>query len=363
MYDRVMFIRNQILRSIYVGILKPIFFLIDPEFMHDAMIFVGRILGGNELTKKLTSLLFGYKNKALEQKILGVKFANPVGLSAGFDKDAHLINILPSVGFGFSEVGTITGEACKGNPKPRLWRLIKSKGMIVYYGLKNEGAEKISARLRDQKFTIPVFTSIGKTNNRETVDIETGIKDYVKAYKAFTGIGHFFDINISCPNAYGGLPFTNAKRLDLLLTQIDKIATKKPIFIKMSPDLSDKELDNILNVVGKHKVNGFVCTNLTKNSGIAKKGGLSGKLVEKLANDLISKVYRKTKGKYIIIGVGGIFSAEDAYRKIKLGASLVELITGMIFEGPQLISEINQGLVKLLQKDGYKNISEAVGRR
>ncbi|MDD5415933.1 MAG: quinone-dependent dihydroorotate dehydrogenase [Candidatus Daviesbacteria bacterium] len=364
-------IKTNFVRFLYQNLLKPVFFKIDPESIHDFMTWVGMLLGKSKITKSITAFFLTYSHPSLEQKILGIKFNNPVGLAAGFDKNARLTQILPSVGFGFTEIGTITGEPCSGNPKPRLWRLKESKSLLVYYGLKNDGCETISNRLEKEKFTIPVITSIGKTNCQETVDREAGIKDYVKAYKRFTDIGHFFDINLSCPNAFGGQPFSDPQSLDQLLEEIDKIATQKPVFLKVSPDLTDQQIDEILSVVSKHKVAGFICTNLTKDFQKAKakisdkkfpeKGGISGKVVEDLANDLIQKIYLKTKGEYIIIGCGGVFSAEDAYKKIKLGASLVELITGMIFEGPQLISEINQGLVKLLQKDGYKNISEAVG--
>lgn len=340
----------------------------DPEKVHDFFTLQGRILGSNFITKGLTKALFSYSDPRLEQTILGIKFPNPVGLSAGFDKNALLTDILPAVGFGFMEVGTITGEKCEGNPRPRLWRLKKSKGLVIYYGLKNDGAKTVSEMLKNKKFEIPLITSIGKTNNENTVETEAGIKDYLKAYTYFTGIGQFFDINISCPNAFGGQPFSDPLKLNQLLDAIDKVETKKPVFLKMPPDLDEKQLDLILAVVKKHKVAGFICTNLTKNKNskiaddfVPEKGGYSGKVVEELSNDLIAKIYQKTKGKYIIIGCGGVFSAEDAYKKIKLGASLVQLITGMIFEGPQVIGEINRGLVKLLKKDGYKNISEAIG--
>ncbi len=369
LYESGIYIRNKILGFLYRIILKPLFFLVDPEIVHDSITLKGRLLGSNSITRKLTSFLLSYSHPSLEQKILGIKFKNPVGLSAGFDKDALLTNILPSVGFGFTEIGTITGEPCKGNPKPRLWRLRKSQSLVVNYGLKNDGAEEISKRLKNKNFAFPVITSIGKTNAKETVEIEAGIRDYVKAYQYFTNIGDIFEINISCPNAYGGLPFSDPEKLDQLLTELDKIKTKKPVFIKMPPDLTDNQVDKILEVVKKHKISGFTCSNLTKHrtnkiadKTVPKNGGLSGKLVEELSNHQIQRIYQKTKGKYIIIGVGGIFSAEDAYKKIKLGASLIELITGMIFQGPQLISEINQGLVKLLKKDGYTNISQAVGR-
>ena len=155
----------------------------------------------------------------------------------------------------------------------------------------------------------------------------------------------------------------------MLLGKLDKIQTKKPVFLKFSPDLGKKQIDDLIGVCNRHRVHGFICTNLTKNRNNKKildavqstDGGMSGKVVEKLSNDMLSYIYKKTKGKYIMVGLGGVFNAEDAYRKIRKGASLVQLITGMIFEGPQVISEINLGLVKLLEKDGYSSISDAVG--
>lgn len=370
MNDSLVGVRNKTSHFLYKQVLKRIFFRIDPEKVHDRMNLNGQLLGKSAITRKLTSLLFSYSNKSLEQNILGINFNNPIGLSAGFDKDANLTEILPGVGFGFEEVGSITGEPCEGNPKPRLFRLKKSKSLVVHYGLKNKGAEKISKQLKNKKFKIPIGISVAKTNNKETCILEAGIKDYVKTYKLFADIGAYTTINISCPNTYDDQPFTNAKKLDKLMTEIDKIQAKKPVFLKVSPDLTKKEIDAILEVSKKHKVDGFVCTNLTKNrknkkivdSDVPKVGGISGKVVEDLSNQLISYIYKKTKGKYVIIGVGGVFSAEDAYKKIKAGASLIQMITGMIFEGPQVISEINMGLVKLLKKDGYANISEAVGK-
>lgn len=369
-FESIIAVRNYINRLFYKQILKRMFFRLDPEIVHDRMNFNGQLLGKFFLTRFLTSLLFTYQNKMLEQNLLGINFKNPIGLSAGFDKDANLTDILPSVGFGFAEVGSVTGQPCDGNPKPRLWRLKKSKSLVVYYGLKNKGADEISKRLENKKFKIPIGISVAKTNNKETCELFAGIKDYIKAYNAFKDIGSYTTTNISCPNTYDDRPFTDPKKLDKLLTEIDKIPSKKPVFLKVSPDLSKKEIDAILEVAVRHKVDGFVCTNLTKNrnnkiivdENIPKVGGISGKVVENLSNELISYIYKKTKGKYIIIGVGGVFSAQDAYKKIKSGASLIQMITGMIYEGPQVISEINQGLVKLLKHDGYLNISDAVGR-
>lgn len=355
--DSLVKTRNKIIAWSYKYFFKPIVFKIDPEKVHDSMTFIGRILGSNLITRFLSNLAFNYSHKALEQDVLGIHFKNPLGLSAGFDKDAKLTNIIPCVGFGFEEVGSITGEKCYGNPKPRLWRYPRLKSIRVYYGLHNEGCERISYRLKGKKFAFPVGTSIAKTNNPETCETEAGIDDYVKAFKAFTTIGDYFTINLSCPNAYGGQPFTDPKKLEALLTALDKIQTKKPIFLKLSPDLNEQELDEILSVSKKHRVHGLISTNLTKKHPFGN-GGLSGKAVEDLANAQIRTIYEKTGGKFVIIGCGGIFSAQDAYAKLKAGASLLQLITGMIYEGPQLISEINRGLVELMKQDGVTSISE-----
>ncbi len=362
-------IRNSILSFKYRFLLKPLLFRLEPETAHDLFVNIGKTLGRFTTTRYLTSLLFNFKDPVLTQKILGIKFKNPIGLAAGFDKDANLFNILPEVGFGFEEIGSITANPYEGNPKPRLVRLKKSQSLLVNYGLKSLGAKLIAEKLKGKRFKFPIGTSIAKTNSLETVNETLGIKDYAAGFEHFTQIGDYFTINISCPNTFGGQPFHNPASLNKLLNALDKIPTKKPIFIKFSPDLSIKEIDSILEICSNHRVHGFVLSNLTKkrtnpkiiDNSIPDFGGLSGKVVEELTDNLIKYVYKKTQGKYLIIGCGGVFSAKDAYRKIKLGASLIQLITGMIYQGPQTISQINLGLVKLLKKDGYKNISEAIG--
>lgn len=341
----------------------------DPEDAHDHMMKVGQCLGKYSLTQAITKYIFSFEDPRLTQTIDGITFKNPVGLSAGFDKNALLTDILPSVGFGFLELGSITGEPCPGNPRPRLWRLPKSQGLIVYYGLKNDGCEVIAERLKMKDFSVPIGISIAKTNNAQTCETQAGIDDYVKAYKTLSSVGNYDTINISCPNTFGGQPFTDKTRLDELLGAVNQVRNKKPMYIKFSPDLSDEVLQDLIETAMTHKVDGIICSNLTKkkeNDRIVEplptdKGGISGKVVEGLANQQIQKVYKLTGGKMTIIGVGGIFSAEDAYKKIRSGANLLQMITGMIFEGPQVIGEINSGLVKLLERDGFKNISEARG--
>lgn len=364
-------LRNHILHVLYTYLAKPLFFKQDPELVHERMIKLGKRLGYFWITRTLLKCLFSYSNKKLEQTILGIHFKNPIGLAAGFDKDAELIDIMPGVGFGFTEVGSITGEPCIGNPKPRLWRLPKSKSLVVHYGLKNHGCQVIANRLQKKQFKLPVGVSIAKTNSKSTVDTKKGIADYVKAYRTFLnkGIGDYYTINISCPNAFGGQPFTCPVRLGLLLREITKLPRTKPLFLKLSPDITKEKMDKLLAVIKKYNIDGVICTNLKKKNVqkhieddfTLKKGGVSGKLVAKESNELIKYIYKKTKGDLVIMGCGGVFTAQDAYEKIRAGASLVQMITGMIYEGPQCMSEINQGLVQLLKKDGFNNIHEAIG--
>ncbi len=369
-------VRNSIIGFFYRNIFKKIFFKIDPEITHDRAVQMGKILGSNIFLKKAVSFCLSFSDPALKQNICGITFENPIGLAAGFDKDAEIIEIMPNVDFGFTEVGSITGQPCLGNPKPRLWRLPKSRGLVVHYGLKNDGAEEISKRLAEKKQKInkiPLGINIAKTNSSDMVGIEKEINDYLKGIQVFLNIGDYLAINISCPNAHGGQPFTDPDRLNLLFQEIDKLNIKKPIFLKMPPDLSFEMVDKIIELAEQYHISGFICSNITKNRNNPKIipeeinqvpagiGGISGKPSEEMTNNLIAYVYKKTRGEKIIIGCGGIFSAEDAYKKIRMGASLLQLITGMIFEGPQLISEINLGLCQMLKKDGFKNISQAIG--
>lgn len=379
MGNLILNIRDTVNAVIYKRVLKRIFFTMDPEVIHDRMTAMGKMIGKISIGRWLIRLGFYSNSKLLHQDLEGIRFYSPVGLAAGFDKNAELIQILPELGFGFAELGSVTGEKCSGNPKPRLWRLKKSEALVVYYGLKNDGAEMISARLKNilpkvrqtklgRRFVYGL--SIAKTNCAATVDREQGIQDYVKAYQLLRDQADYITVNISCPNAFGGQPFTDAESLQALLLELDKLHVPgKPVLIKLSPDLDNQQIDAILQLAAIHKVDGFICTNLTKNrdnariidANVPEKGGISGKVVQGMSNDLIAYVYKKTKGKKIIVGVGGVFSAEDAYNKIRLGANLVQLITGMVFEGPSVISRINLGLVDLMKRDGFSQISEVVG--
>ncbi|MEK7481329.1 MAG: quinone-dependent dihydroorotate dehydrogenase, partial [Patescibacteria group bacterium] len=358
-------------RFAYRHIAKPIFFRRDPETVHDAVVRFGKTLGRASLARRITALLFQYAHPMLEQEILGIHFPNPVGLTAGFDKNAELTRIVPSVGFGFAEVGSITGEPCEGNPKPRLWRLPKSQGLMVYYGLKNDGCEAIARRLAEERFEIPIGISVAKTNSAETIDTQAGIADYRKAFQTLEPLADYLTVNISCPNAFGGEPFTAPERLELLLRELETVPTAKPVFLKMPVDLGTEAVDALVAVAARHRVHGLILANLTKRrdhpaihqteiQGLDK-GGISGKPMYDPSNELLAHLFQTVGSRFVLIGSGGVFSAEDAYEKIRRGASLIQLATGMIFQGPQLIGEINRGLVALLCRDGFFHIREAVG--
>ncbi len=359
-------------RWMYARLLKPIFFLMDPEWIHNRFIGVGAMLGSNPITRWKTKVLFQYEDPRLAQTVAGIRFPNPVGLSGGFDKDGRAVKIMPSVGFGFMEVGSVTARPCAGNPGKHLWRLPKSRGIVVNYGLKSEGAEAVEKRLRGKRFSIPLGINVARTNDDiASASDDAGIADYVMSLKVVRDVGDYVTINVSCPNSCGGETFTDSARLDRLLGAIDGLGITKPMFLKLGADLSFDEVDRIIVVADRHRIAGFILTNLTKSytrpeivrSELTEKmkGGISGKPVEALTNALISHVSARTGKRYAIIGCGGIFSAEDAYEKILRGASLVQIITGMIFEGPQIIGEINRGLAGLLKRDGFASVADAVG--
>jgi len=351
----------------YKTICRPILFMFDAEFVHNNFILIGRILSFTKLSKLLVPFLV-YKNKKLEQEICGIKFDNPVGLSAGFDKNANIISLMKDIGFGFSEVGSITNKSCLGNEKPRVHRLLNEKAIIVNYGLVNDGADKISNKLKNKHFRIPVGINIAKTND-SNIKKEESVNDYFESFRKLKGLGNYITINISCPNSGDGKSFEDPILLEKLLKKITTIRKKEILFLKISPNLDKKRVDKIIFLVRKYKLNGFVISNLTKDRSKLKedrklkyKGGISGSPTRKKSNEMIRYVYEKTKGEFVIVGSGGIFNGTDAYEKIKNGANLVQLITGMIYEGPAVIKKINKELVRLLEGEGYSNISEAVGK-
>ncbi len=375
-YKERFFLRLRIIAFIYQTIIKPIFFLFDPEFIHNLMVSRGELFG-KTFIKNYFNWKLNYQSQIkLKQTVAGINFVGPVGLAAGFDYEAKLTQILSSLGFGFQSVGTITNLPYEGNPWPRLGRLPKSRSLMVNKGFKSLGAEKISQKLAQLNFKIPLGISIGVSNNKNLINLEDSINDIKMAFFVFEKVkikNSYYELNISCPNLINtNVNFYKPANLEKLLEKLKSFKLKKPIFVKMPIDRNDQEFLAILKTISQFSfIKGVIIGNLFKDRKSSlldkrevnkfKVGNFSGKPCEPRSNELIRLTYNNYKNKLIIIGCGGIFSGQDAYIKIKLGASLVQLITGMIYQGPQLVSQINLELEELLEKDGFSNIKQAVG--
>ena len=363
-------------RGFYRLIKKSIIFKISPDGMHNFIIKFAKIWQRIIPLRVLTGFLLRHndKNGRLKQEIFGIKFKNPVGLSAGFDKNIELQPSIEMAGFGFEIGGSVTYHSKKGNKRPWYYRLVDDKSIVVHAGLANVGLRKIKENIKkdiknQNKMPLSVSVAVvAQGKNDQEADI---IKNTIKAMNVIekNNLSQMIEINISCPNVHDDQPFSKPESLRRLLKEVDKNNYSKPLFIKM-PLIKWSKFEKLLDVILEFNIQGVTIANLVKDkdtytpvSNIPDyvKGGLSGKPTEKLNNELIAKTYNKCSDRLKIIGVGGIFSAEDAYLKIRLGASLVALITGLIYEGPTIVGDINYDIEKMLKRDGYNNIEEAVG--
>ena len=343
--------------------IRSLIFKLDPETAHNLAI---------------KSLKFNFipnlpdENKydpLFETKLFGKDIENPIGMAAGFDKNAEVYNSLFKLGFGFVEVGTITPLKQYGNPKPRVFRLVEDEALINRLGFNNLGAENIISKIKKNKKIGILGVNIGPNK-----DSENRIEDYLKCLKIFHQVADYITINISSPNTENLRKFHNQKQLDNLLKDIKKekqnLNSKIPIVVKVSPDIIDSEIDEISQVLLGNNVNGIIISNTSDSTresliNIQKhqKGGLSGKPIKIKSNILISKFYKLLKGKIKIIGVGGVDSGVSAYEKFLAGANYVQLYTGMVYRGPNIVSMIKKELRELLLKDSVKNFSEIVGKK
>lgn len=355
-------------------IIRPILFLFDSETIHVFFVRSGARLAKVAGMRRLTNLLASHNIPRLVTTVASITFSNPIGLAAGFDYEAQLPEALPMLGFGFDTVGTITKGAYEGNKRPRLGRLVRSQSLAVNKGFKNLGIEATLEHLKHIRPIVPLGLSIGRTNTKEYTTHAEAINDIVYSFKQAESSGvhiSYYELNISCPNLTVPIEFYEPARLDELLKAVIDIGLWRPVFIKMPIDKDDAAICAMLNVIMKHPIAGIIIGNLHKDrshptvspeeSDKYPKGGLSGSPCRDRSDQLIRLAYEHTRGSIAIIGCGGIFSANDAYRKIRSGASLIQLITGLIFNGPFLPREIALDLDTLLQKDGFENIADAVG--
>ena len=341
----------------YKLLIKPVFFLFQPETIHHIVFktikFFCRIPGVAAITKSI----YAVNDKRLERKLFGLTFPNPVGLAAGFDKDAKLYDELGYYGFGFIEIGTLTPKAQPGNEKPRMFRLPEDEGLINRMGFNNGGVEAAAERLKNRKTNIIIGGNIGK--NKVTPN-EEAVSDYEKCFEALFDHVDYFVVNVSSPNTPNLRALQDKEPLTHLLKRVKELNAQKknpkPVLLKIAPDLTNEQLNDIVDIVKETQIDGLIATNTTIDRSNLKTdkskveamgaGGLSGKPLTKRATEVIKYLSDRSGKAFPIIAVGGIHTAEDAIEKLNAGASLVQVYTGFVYEGPGIVKRINKGILK-----------------
>ncbi|MFB6232647.1 MAG: quinone-dependent dihydroorotate dehydrogenase [Haloarculaceae archaeon] len=342
-------------------IAKPLLFRLPAETAHTVGHTALRFAQATPLSRTLAAR-YAVRDDRLATTAFGREFPNPVGVAAGFDKNARVPAALAALGFGFVEVGGVTAEPQSGNARPRLFRLPEDRALINRLGLNNDGADAVGRRLLGTEVDVPVGVNIAKT---EHVPPERAPADYRWTYERVAEGGDFFVVNVSCPNSQGFEALQNRESLAAILGELVD-AGAAPLLVKLSPDLPEPAVADALGVVREFGLDGVVATNTTtdrpgslQSPNRVEAGGLSGAPVERRATRMVRFVAERVD--VPVVGVGGVASAEDAYRKIRAGASLVQLYTALVYEGPSLARDINRGLLALLERDGFDSVSEAVG--
>jgi dihydroorotate dehydrogenase len=344
---------------VYKSILKPLLFLKNPEDAHHFTFDLTKTIFNLPIAKSVIKWIYGFEDQRLEREVFGLKFKNPVGLAAGFDKDARLIDEMAMLGFGFIEIGTLTPKPQEGNPLPRLFRLPQDEALINRMGFNNGGVMEAVERLKNRNSEVIVGGNIGK--NKLTPN-ENAVDDYLFCLEALHPYVDYFVVNVSSPNTPNLRDLQEKEPLKQLLEAVktanDLKEKPKPILLKIAPDLTDGQLDDIVEIVQETGIAGVIATNTTLDRSAlttAKAeieaigaGGVSGRVLAKRSTEIIRYLHQKSSGSFPIIGVGGIYSAEDAIAKLNAGASLVQVYSGMVYEGPGLIKKIKQGLVRHL---------------
>lgn len=336
----------------YKRVIRPILFLFDPEWVHYFSFAAIRVLHRIPFMGGLVRKLYSSKKPSLQKEVFGIHFPNPVGLAAGFDKDAKLFRELSNFGFGFIEIGTVTPKPQGGNPKPRLFRLKKDKGIINRMGFNNEGVEAAAKRLKRNK-NIIIGGNIGKN---KTTPNNNAQEDYLICFDVLFDVVDYFVVNVSSPNTPNLRDLQEKEPLTALLNTLQKQNNskpkRKPILLKIAPDLTDTQLSDIIDIVEVTKIDGVIATNTTlSRDGLksnetltSQSGGLSGKPLTKRSTEVIRYLHTHSKGAFPIVGVGGIHTPSDAKEKLDAGASLIQLYTGFVYEGPASVCNINKKL-------------------
>lgn len=356
---------------IYRSLLRPLLFRLPAETAHELALHslpflrtIERVFPGKSSISPAGTL-----------RRFGLEFRNPIGLAAGFDKNGIAVDHLAAFGFSFIEVGTVTNEPQPGNPKPRIFRMPRDRALINRLGFNNCGAAQVAENLKRRPLDCVIGVNIGKSRS---VSVENAIPDYLASLEAIHKVADYVAINVSSPNTPQLRELQRPELLEDLLRALQQRnadlagdCSPQPLLLKIAPDLTEKEIESIVEVAMRLDIAGVIATNTTVNreglktsrADVVKcgQGGLSGEPLQQRSNEVITLIHRLTRGKLPIIGVGGVFTAEDAWEKICAGASLVQLYTGFIYEGPGVAFRINEGLTKIVKREGFQSLDEAVG--
>lgn len=356
--------------------LRPVLFSglkADPEFLHSQAMRSLSWLSSPEQSwlRSYLERLYGYTSPQLSQTLWGLNFPNPIGLAAGFDKDGVATNVLPSFGFGFVEVGTVTFHAQPGNPQPRLFRLVEDLAVLNRMGFNNQGAAALQERLQHRVSNIPIGVNLGKS---KITPLESAAEDYLSSFRLLKSLGDYFVVNVSSPNTPGLRSLQSTDQLEPILSALQtENQSEKPLLVKIAPDLATEDIAAIVELAQRYQLAGIIATNTTiRRDGLKTQtirgnaiqdeaGGISGAPVKARSTEVIRLIWEQTQGSLPIIGVGGVFSAEDAWEKITAGASLIQVYTGWIYEGPTMVKRILQGLEEKLQRSGFSDLKSAIG--
>jgi dihydroorotate dehydrogenase len=372
--------------DIYQSAIRPLLFnllKIDPEWLHHQTLSSFGWLSrnqvssfGNWLNHSLQNCLC-LKDQSFEQHLLGLNFPNPVGLAAGFDKDGVAVDTWANLGFGFAELGTVTCHPQEGNPLPRLFRLQLDKAVLNRMGFNNSGAYALATKLshirQESNLPIPIGINLGKSR---ITPLAASAQDYLESFRVLKNLGDYFVINVSSPNTPGLRSLQDAAMLSTIFNVLQQENNlHKPLLVKIAPDLEWEAIAQIVDLAKTYAIAGIIATNTTVNrdglkttiigatgnSPQTEAGGISGQPLRHRSTEIIRYIWRQTKGEILIIGVGGIFSPEDAWEKITSGASLIQVYTGWVYEGPLMVRRILAGLITRLRENGLSNLSDAVG--
>lgn len=368
---------------LYDRLVRPLLFGLSPEFVHRQTVRIGDTLSRSSVACRLLRQIYHTQFEALTVKVWGLDFKTPLGLAAGFDKQGQLHEVITALGFGHMEIGSISLKPWPGNPSPTLLRLPRDGGLINRLGLNSDGAEIIHKRLRDRQFLIPTGINLVKTADPEIAG-EEAIEDFLEDFRRFYPMADFVTLNLSCPNTIEGKTFEDPEILEPFLKELKTIraedaAQLTPVLMKLSPDLQDQELDRLLGLAEENDINGFVIANTTLRRENLKSstteleklpsGGLSGRPLKEYAQQMTEKVFHRTGARLPIIACGGIgcdpekHPAREVWEYLKLGATLVQVYTGLIYRGPSLIGHINRGLLEILKEKGISKLADFLQTR